>query len=249
MEKINMAKKIMALQTARAGSKSVPDKNLYKLNNIPLYAYNVRNAVASKFIEKLYISTDSQEIINTCQKTKNDKIKLIVRPPELCQDTSHHYDAIIHGLNEIEKENGKIDILVVLLGNTPYAYTKDLDDAIDNFIFQDYYDSCMSVSTFNMFNPFRAFHKFDGTTIKPFVTQFIANQFLNQHGNKQLNDKNGYGDIYFFNGSFWIIKRETLLRNDGDSVFTWLGNKILPYEQREGIMEIDVSWQLDTLKP
>lgn len=236
----------MALQTARAGSKSVPNKNLYKLNGVPLYVYNVKHALASVIIQKLYISTDCEDIIKACQNSANEKLKVIVRPASLCQDNSSHYDAIMHGLETIEKENGQLDILVILLGNTPYAYNRDLDVAIKGFLnCYEKYDSCMSVSKFNMFNPFRSFHQLDEGGVVPIIDERITS-FLSNRKNK--NDKDAFGDIFFFNGSFWICKRETLVKNEGNSVFPWLGKRIMPFFQQDGIMEIDAEWQLNNLK-
>jgi len=237
--------KIAALLTARAGSKSVPNKNLYPFNGKPLYLYNVAHALAIPSIEKLYISTNLPEIIQACQKTQNEKLRLIIRPETLCQDSSSHHHAILHGLEQIEKDIGQVDILIVLLGNTPHAYTEDLDKAIQGFITCfDNYDSCMSVSKMNCFNPFRAFHQLDNGTIVPIIDSRITNFLANR---KNQNDKDAYGDIYYFTGSFWIIKRETLIKNDGKSVFSWLGNRIMPYIQPEGYMEIDAFWQLKLL--
>jgi hypothetical protein len=152
----------------------------------------------------------------------------------------------MHGFEVIEKENGHVDFLVVLLGNTPHAYTTELDSAIDNFIFeQDRFDSCMSVSKFNMFNPYRAVHKLDNGTVVPIINPKITTFMSNR---KSANDKDAFGDVYFFNGSFWIIKRETLFKNDGDFVFPWLGKRIMPFVQKDGYQEIDAEWQLRVLQ-
>lgn len=237
--------KIAVLLTARAGSKSVPNKNLYRLNNIPLYLYNVSYAIECNTIQRIYISTDSEEIINDCRKSKHDKLKLIVRPAALCQDDSSHYDTIIHGLNEIEKIEGQLDMLVVLLGNAPHAYPEDLTKAIQGLITcSKSYDSCMSVSKMNMFNPFRAVHQLENGSVVPVVNPKIANFLANR---KNQNDKDCFGDIYFFNGGFWICKRETLLKNDGEFVFPWLGKRIMPYFQPDGLQEVDAEWQLKLL--
>jgi N-acylneuraminate cytidylyltransferase len=237
--------KIAALLTARADSKSVPDKNLYRLNNIPLYKHNIIHALKSKHIQCIYVTTDSKEIINDCNNLIGNKLKVIVRPKSLCTDYSSHYDAIMHGFNIMEKELGPIDILVVLLGNTPHAYTVDLDRAIDEFFIGfDKYDSCMSVGLFNQFNPYRAFHQYPTGELKPVINPKVAD-FMTFRKNQ--NDKNAFGDVYFFNGSFWILKRQSLVDNNGENIFPWLGKRIMPYVQPSEYQEVDAKWQLKLL--
>ena len=50
-------KKIAALQTARAGSKSVPKKNLLKVNGHPLFAHSILSA--NQVVLDVYCSTDA----------------------------------------------------------------------------------------------------------------------------------------------------------------------------------------------
>ena len=236
---------IVALQTVRAGSKSVPNKNLYMYDYAPMFMHNIIQASICKFIKDTYISTDIEDILNYRHGYER-LYKTIKRPTKLCQDNSSHLETILHGLFEIEQDRQeKVDILVVLLGNTPHAHEADLSNAIERFV-QDFdkYDSCMSVGKFSMFNPFRAFHMLeDGSltsVINPKIADFLAK-------NKNQNDKNCFGDIYFFNGSFWILKRETLIEHNGDNVFPWIGNRIMPYGQPSVYQEIDAEWQLKLL--
>ena len=52
--------KIAALQTARAGSKSVPKKNLLKVDGHPLFAHSILSA--NQVVFDVYCSTDDPEI-------------------------------------------------------------------------------------------------------------------------------------------------------------------------------------------
>lgn len=239
--------KIAALLTARNGSKSVINKNLYIYNNMPLYEWNVRYTEKSIYIKKIYISTDIPSIIQAYEdQTFSKKVELIVRPEYLCTDDSSHYDTIIHGFNIIEEDIGKIDYLVVLLGNAPWAFTKDVDSAISLLDGAgDKFDSCQSVSKFNHFNPFRSFRITKETgELTPIIDHNMMS-FLQKKNN--INDKHAFGNTYYFNGGFWIIKRHTLLKNNGNSVFSWLGQSIMPYIQEEGLQEIDAPYQLKYL--
>lgn len=233
--------KIIALQTARKGSKSVRHKNTLPIHGKPLFLHNIVHAQESSYITNVYISTDDETI---CSYSNDYNFHIIHRPDELAGDLASHHDVILHSLYEIEKKEGElIDILVILLGNSLGAITNDLNDGIKLLIDNPKADSCMSVSEFNMFNPFRAYKSLNGY-LETVVDQsfIIANQ---KHQN--INDKQSAGDIFFFNGSFWICRRQAILDNNGLLPFQWLGKKILHIIQ-DTTMEIDAKWQVECIK-
>jgi CMP-N,N'-diacetyllegionaminic acid synthase len=82
-----MSKNIVALQTARAGSKSIPKKNLLEVDGHPLFAHSTRAAVGCELINSVWCSTDDSVI-----KSYHDfyDFTVIDRPPELSGDTDSH---------------------------------------------------------------------------------------------------------------------------------------------------------------
>ena len=52
-------KKIISVILARSGSKGLKNKNLTNLDGKPLLYYAIEAAKSSKFIDKIYVSTDS----------------------------------------------------------------------------------------------------------------------------------------------------------------------------------------------
>jgi len=232
---------VYALQTARAGSKSVKSKNTLLIDDKPLFQYPVEKALNSKKIKQVYISTD---IYLVKRNPDNLPYRVISRPESLCGDDSSHHDVMIHGLKEIEKrEAEQVDILVVLLGNSLGAESHVLDEAISFLIENPEYDSIQSVSEFNMFNPFRAF-TVENESLKTYMSQ---EDILNGKKIKNINDKKSAGDIYFANGSFFICRRDILLKMEGMLPFPWLGFNIKPWVQPV-TMEIDAYWQSSVLK-
>jgi N-acylneuraminate cytidylyltransferase len=231
---------IVALQTARKNSKSVKDKNIFLHNGKPLYLHNIDYASKCVAINDVYVTTDSEVIV---ANVNDADYKVIDRPKELTTDSASHYETIMHGLYEIERKEGrKVGIVVILLGNNNGAFTEDLSLAVNSLVEDDNIDSVISVSEFNMFNPFRAY-KIDAEKVTTVVSQdFIKNN--QKHDN--INDKKSAGDVYFFNGSFWVCRRETLINNNGLLPFTWLGNNIKPIIQKD-VMEVDAEWQLKCL--
>ena len=53
---------VVALIPARGGSKGIPRKNVKMLQGYPLIAYSIVAAKLSKFIDRVIVSTDSEEI-------------------------------------------------------------------------------------------------------------------------------------------------------------------------------------------
>ena len=53
--------KVLAIIPARAGSKGVPNKNIRLLGQHPLVYYSINNALHSKYITDVIVSTDSNE--------------------------------------------------------------------------------------------------------------------------------------------------------------------------------------------
>ena len=232
---------IYALQTARAGSKSVVSKNTMLFDDKPLFQHPVEKALESNLIKRVYISTD---IYLIKRNSDNLPYKIIPRPEELAGDDSSHHDVMIHGLKEIERrEEEQVDLLVVLLGNALGADETDLDNAIQFLLNNEEYDSVQSVSEFNMFNPFRAFRVENDE-----LTTFLDQKEIERAATMQnVNDKDSAGNIYFANGSFFICRRNILLSQNGAQPFPWLGYKIKPWIQ-DVTMEIDASWQSAVLR-
>jgi CMP-N,N'-diacetyllegionaminic acid synthase len=223
--------KVVALQTARAGSKSIPKKNLLEIDGHPLFAHSIIAATSSNIIQHVYCSTDDTVIMDL---SKHYNFNVIKRPPELCLDNCSHLEAIRHGVNEIEKDLGKQDIVVLLLGNVTGIDSSALDEAIemlgDN-------DSVVSVSEMNMYNPFRA-HKIIDGLLDTWIDQDLI------RSDTKVNDKNSAGNIYYCNGNFWVMRRSVLFDDDNNLPFEWLGKKIVPYIQNV-FQELDAPWQLN----
>lgn len=231
--------RIVALQTARAGSKGVPGKNTMTIQGKPLYRHNLDYTAKSKYIDSIYVSTDDDTIIDELYGTE---FRRIVRPPTLQGDTGHH-EIMLHGLAAIEERNSPVDIIVLIFGNTVGARTRDVDNAISMLINNEELDSVMSVSEYNMFNPLRAFSE-SGGLLDTVIPQEDIACMVNQ---SEANDRNILGSVYFFNGSFWVMRRDAMVAANGLQPFPWLGKKIAPFYQ-ETIMELDAPWQIKLLE-
>lgn len=229
--------RVVGIQTARAGSKSVPNKNISKVGGMPLYQYNLVTAQKSKILEGIYVTTNCEYILNN----RLPGINYIHRPESLCQDDSPHQEAMVHAIEEIESQTGgRIDMIVLMLGNCIIRNHESIDVAISKLTDDDSYDSVITVSEFNMFNPYRSF---------VCSASGELNSFMNNKSPADVdmpNDKNSFGDFYFFNGEFQVIRRDSVF-SQGKPPYCWLGNKIMPFVQDVN-MEVDARWQMEALK-
>ena len=118
---------------ARGGSKGLPNKALKLINDKPLIAYTIEQALNSKVFDHVLVSTDS-EIINKKAKSFGADAWFI-RPKELATDTANKISVIRHALHEGEKYyKKKFDIIVDLDITSPLRYISDIKNALKHFI-------------------------------------------------------------------------------------------------------------------
>lgn len=233
--------KVLALQTSRNGSKGVPGKNTFEIRGKPLFAHNLEYARDCIQIDCVMAVSDIPEVQDYCVNNGIDSVDL---PEEYTQDGSSHHESMMYGLRCAEDcYQTQFDIVVILFGNTIGARTEDLASAIRMLKGEPEWDSIQSVSEFNMFTPFRAMRETEDGSLETIMPQSMISEMA--QGNP--NDRRSAGRVLFFNGSFWITRREALVNHKGQLPFPWLGKKIGSYYQPT-IMEIDASWQIKLLE-
>lgn len=118
--------KVLALITARGGSKRLPGKNLRPLGGKPLIAWSVEAALGSAYIDRIVTSTDCPEIAAAARAAGSDVPFL--RPPELSGDHASSADAGLHALRFLADE--AYDIQVLLQPTSPLRTAADIDACI-----------------------------------------------------------------------------------------------------------------------
>jgi CMP-N-acetylneuraminic acid synthetase len=124
-------KKILAIIPARGGSKDVPRKNVRLLNEKPLIVHTIEGALKSKFLDKIYVSTEDKEIAEISQKAGVD---VIDRPVELAADHSLTLDAIRHAADFLKGQGYLPDVIVILQPTSPLRSAETIDSAIKIFL-------------------------------------------------------------------------------------------------------------------
>ncbi len=192
-------KNILGLVPARGGSKGLPRKNVKPLLDKPLIAWTIEQALASKYLDRVAVSTDDKEIAEISKKYGAGVP--FIRPKELARDDSTTIDVVMHTLNWFESAGEKYDYLALLEPTSPLREKKDIDKCIRLLIDNEVAKSIVSVSKLESAHPeFNVvidkksgfIKKVDGTT----EFKVLRRQDL--------------PDIYFFDGTIYISEISTL---------------------------------------
>jgi len=132
-------KSVLGIITARGGSKGFPGKNIADLAGKPLISYTITAGKNSKYIDRLILSSDDEDIIRVAKEVGCEVP--FVRPAELALDTTPGIDPVLHAINSIE---GKYDYIVLLQPTSPLRTAEDIDGAIKKCL--SGHPACVSVS-------------------------------------------------------------------------------------------------------
>lgn len=126
-------KNITALIPARGGSKSIPKKNIVDLAGFPLIAYSIAVAKLSKYISRIIVSTDNEEIAEVAEKYGAEVPFL--RPAEFATDTSGDFEVFKHAMDWMKQNEGNLPEYWIHLRTTaPLRNPELVDKAIEQFI-------------------------------------------------------------------------------------------------------------------
>lgn len=156
------SKKILALITARGGSKGIPGKNVIDLGGRPLIAWTIEAGLASKYIDRLILSSDDERIIAIAEKHGCEVP--FVRPKALAKDETGSMEVILHALELVDED---FDYLVLLQPTSPFRTSSHIDRSIE-FIMEKKAPMVVSVSKTKK-SPTLMFYRNDDLTLKPVV--------------------------------------------------------------------------------
>jgi CMP-N,N'-diacetyllegionaminic acid synthase len=123
--------KVLALIPARSGSKGVPNKNVRLLGEHPLIEWSIKGCKKSKLIDRIIVSTDSQEYADLSIQFGAEVPFL--RPTEISGDSSTDFDFIIHALDWLADNGDEPDYIVHIRPTTPFRVPELIDNAIRLF--------------------------------------------------------------------------------------------------------------------
>lgn len=202
-------KTFLAVILARGKSKRLLRKNILDLVDKPLIAWSIEAGLKSKYIDKLLVSSDDEEVLEIANKFGSDTLK---RPDELAGDTSTSLDAIKHSISSFER----YDYVMLLQPTSPLRNDKHIDEAIE-LLEQKDADAVISVCEMSH-SPLWCNTLDDNLS----MTSFLKDEVLN----KRSQDLEKF---YRLNGAIYLCKTEKLLKENSfflkDNIFAYVMDK------------------------
>ena len=191
--------KIYAFIFARGGSKGIKRKNMVSLGGKPLISHAIDLAKKNKQINKIFVSTDDNEIKNL---SKLSKVNIISRPKYLATDKSGEWKSWQHAVNYLKKKGDEFDIFVSLPATSPFRSMNDLKKSIK--LLRDTTDVVVTISKANR-NPWF-------NMVKENKQGFL--QVLNK-SNKKINRIQDAPQVYDLTTVAYVLRPDFILKNKG----------------------------------
>lgn len=220
--------KILTLIPARRCSKRIPNKNIKALNGKPLLVHTIEAAQKSKYINRVVVSTDSEEIATVAKKCGAEVPFL--RPGSISKSDSTEMEFFNHALNWFsENECYEPDLIVLLYPTSPFRKSESIDKAIENMLAHPEADSLRSIKLCTE-HPYKMW-TIEESYLKPFV--------MDKDPNTHTLSYHLLPKVYVQNASIYITKPSTIKNKRSPT-----GDVIIPFVMDE-IESIDINNPLD----
>ena len=134
---MNNKREVWALIPARSGSKGVPNKNIMDLGGYPLIAYSIVVAKKCSTIDRVIVSTDSEEYARIALKYGAEVPFL--RPSDISNDSSTDLEFFQHAVEYFRQEENHVpEYFAQLRPCSPFRHPSIINQAIKFFIDSQY---------------------------------------------------------------------------------------------------------------
>jgi CMP-N,N'-diacetyllegionaminic acid synthase len=195
--------KVVALIPAKHKSHDLPKKNYLKLNNLSLFEIAIQSALHSKFVDQIYVTSDSLSILKQSKKSGSNIIK---RNKNLCQKNTPANKVILHSIKSIKKKITENFILLYLQPTSPFRNHKHIDK-IFNLLKSNKVNSAISV-TKQKKTIFKGLRIKDGL-IKPIFKE----SFVTANRQELETTYIPNGAIYIFDSNIFIKNKKIPIKN------------------------------------
>ncbi len=126
---------------ARGGSKRIPKKNIRLFRGKPMIAWSIDAAIKSRCFDKVFVSTDSEEIASIA-KDLGAWVPCL-RPKKVSDDYTTTKEVIVHCINWLKEYGLTLNYICCLYATAPFVKCDDLKKGLkliqkqnkDRFIF------------------------------------------------------------------------------------------------------------------
>ena len=192
--------KILAVIPARGGSKGIPHKNLCKIAGRSLVEWALFTAMKCKIVDRIIVSSDSQQIIRKVNKHGN--FSPFIRPEELARDDSRSLPVFQHAHRWAEEEDRcKYGFVVALEPTCPFRLPLHIEKGVELAV-KTNASSIMSLVKVSDYHPVRIKKLLSNGRIEPFCIS-------EPEGLRRQEQE----PAYIRNGAVLVFPSKTILQN------------------------------------
>jgi CMP-N,N'-diacetyllegionaminic acid synthase len=181
--------RVLTVVPARSGSKGLPGKNIKTLIDKPLLAWSVQQGLASKYVDEVIVSTDSEEIAEIA-KQYGASIPFL-RPSELARDETSTADVLIHLIDTLETGGQHYDYILLLEPTSPLRETSDIDAAFGKLLATQDASCIVGISAVESQHPM-------------FCVSVTEEGFLRSGNDFKVLRRQEIAPLFFYEGSLYI---------------------------------------------
>lgn len=153
----------------------MPHKNVKLLGGKPLIGWIVEAARSAHMVDRVVVSTDSEEYANVARRFGAETPFL--RPKEISGDTASDLEYILHALAWLDAEDEYRPAIVVrLIPTVPFQRPEDIDACIAKLQSDPELDSVMGVSEARQ-HPGKALKISEDKYLTPYLSEFTLNTY------------------------------------------------------------------------
>lgn len=210
--------KVLALITARGGSKSLPRKNVLLAGGKPLIAWTVDAAISAECVDRVVLSSDDDEIMAAARSSGCDVP--FCRPIHLASDIATSIDVALHALDQLPG----YEYVVLLQPTSPLRIAEDIDAAFE-LMLESEASSCVSVCEVDQ-SPYWMYRVADGNKLQRLLP-----------GMEWMARRQDLPPVYLINGAIYIARIDWLRANK-----SFVGEETVAYLMpKERSLDIDTA--------
>lgn len=229
--------RILAVITARGGSKGIPGKNIKLLGGKPLISYSIDAARKSNVITHTIVSTDDEKIAQIARRHGAEVPFL--RPKRLARDKTPHVPVMCHAIEFMERKLGIIfDYAVILQPTSPFRTTDDIDETLRRLI-RSKADSAVTLTEVGNDHPVKAKKLVDGK-----VLPYMA---IEPEGTRRQD----FPPAYRRSGAIYAMRRDLLMKDGrlyGDNIVGYIVPSDRSVDIDSPLEWFRAKWMLEDLK-
>ncbi len=174
----NSSKKIIAVVSARGGSKGIPRKNIKKLNNHPLIYYTLFTLSQCKRINKIILSSDDEKILNVAKKFDLN-IDFNKRPSHLAKDSTPLTSVAQYVSKKLNNSGYKHDFVLQVSAASPFLRLTTVNKILDLLLYKK--NNCVvTLKRIEHEHPYRAKKLYKNNSFKPFLKKINVEKFISR---------------------------------------------------------------------